>query len=799
MSNCPPNIVTPGTPTSSGGRTLQLSAQAVQCDQARILYRLRGGTGQCIPGTGSNKVALYASVLEQDAATRCQTVPNGSALGPDGTSTRTSLSLIQTQSNFPKTGVPASIITQNIQNQVLLASVNQFNPTTRFASYVRNIPGIIACPRIPAGATEITSCIAVGEGSDTLSSIESSVNGSRWTKSTSGGFTSPSGTFIGYGIANSGSIWVAVGQGVNQQGSILYSEDGSTWIPVRSGGFVCNIGVGPSVQNVYIGYAVLYVGPYWIAVGQGTTQLESFQISYDGLYWSNLGTTSNFTGPLYGIAVSPTAFVAVGTGSGSNSSIQYSLDGATWKLISDGGFTSGIGYGVAWNGYLWVAVGTSSTTASTIQYSLDGYLWIPVPTGGFDGGTGYGIAYNGSYWVAVGASTNPLGTIQRSTTQDAFVWQNATSGGFTGGQGYGIAWNATLSLWIAVGSGNNAITSIQTSQDGLVWTSSIVNYFSSRNVYGVSGGALSLSFLPPLPRSSTIIDYHSMYPKGVFLYYTGGTFATSWSVLINGVRKDSYTVTPGTIPINGRGIISILDPTDTNQYGGFMYSATTIQLIAINANGETLSNSFSLSTSYLINIENVGSSDNGLDCIYSPGSVSNTYYYLAIPPFDDSQLAFNNSGTETFGVLGVNNYVQYYITMQHLFNATGITYAQRLKSASFISYSNTIGASAGPFGSGQSIPVTIYNPLQSYIYLSILTTPTITANSIVCDYSAPGAVGFTVTGTDPANLLMNYPNAINFTIGDLEPGTLYTFTLIPIYASGYRGQSNSLTVTTLAS
>jgi len=776
MSNCPPNIVTPGTPTSSGGRTNQLSVQAIQCDQARILYRLRGGTGQCIPGNGSNKAAVYASILEQKAATQCGEIVSDPS------------------------GVPASIVTQNLQTQVLLASVNQFNPATRFASYARNIPlprGTVPCPVIPAGATEITSYIAVGEGSDTLSSIESSINGSRWSKSTSGGFTSPSGTFIGYGVAYNGSIWIAVGQGFNQQGTILYSEDGSTWIPVRTGGFVCDIGVGPSVQNVYIGYAVLYVGPYWIAVGQGTTQLESFQISYDGLYWSNLGTTSNFTGPLYGIAVSPTAFVAVGTGSGSNSSIQYSLDGQTWTLISYGGFTSGIGYGVAWNGYLWVAVGTSSTTASTIQYSLDGYLWIPVPTGGFDGGTGYGIAYNGSYWVAVGASTNPLGTIQRSTTQDVLLWQNATSGGFTGGQGYGIAWNATLSLWIAVGSGNNAITSIQTSQDGLVWTSSIVNYFPSRNVYGVSGGALSLSFLPPIPRSCTIVAYHSMYPKGVFLYYTGGEFATRWSVLVNGVRKDSYTVTAGTIPVNGRGIISIVDPTDTNQYGGFMYSASTIQLIAINANGETLSNSFSLTTSYILSTSITGYSPQGLRCIYSPGAPNGdlAQYYLAIPPFNDTQLGYNFDGVGTFGVLAVNDYVQYYVTLQHLFNATGNTYAQRLKSASFISYSNTFGAATYT----GNIPVTIYNPLQSYIYLSILTTPTITANSIVCDYSAPGAVRFTLTGTNPANLRMNYPNYINFTIGDLQPGVTYTFTLIPIYASGYRGQSNSLRVTTLAS
>jgi len=800
MSNCRPDIVTPGTPTSSGGRTSALSARAIRCDQARLLYKLQGGTGQCFPSSGSNRPALYASVLEQDAATQCgqgpTTVPNGSTLGPDGVSNKTSVSVLKTELEYPKVGVPASIITQDIQQQVLLASVNQFNPVTRFAEYARNIPlarGVVPCPVRPVPPTVYNSCIVVGEGVDANSSVEGSINGLTWTVTTSGGFTSPNETFIGYGIAYNGSMWVAVGQGVNQQGSILYSDNGSTWFPALTGGFLCNLGIGPSILNIYIGYAVAWTGSYWIAVGQGTTQLGSFQKSYDGVHWSTIGTISGFIGPVYGIATNTNAFIAVGTGTNSFTSIQQSSDGITWRSMSTGGFDSGIGNGIAWNGYTWVAVGNASTTTSTIQQSPDGFIWVPVSSGGFDGGAGYGIANNGYYWVAVGSSTNPLATIQRSITQDATSWQSITSGGFTGGQGYSVAWNSTLGIWIAVGSGSDANTSIQISYDGLVWTPSTVNSFDSRNVYGVSCGLLSTSFLPPSPRSVTLLRYHTIYPKGVFLYYVGGDFATRWSVVVNGVRKDSYIVTPGTIPIQGTGIISIVDPTDTNQYGGFMYTATTIQVIAINTGGETFSNIFSLTTSYVLNTSINGSSSNGLRCVYSPGAVSGVYY-LAIPPFNDTQLGLNFNGVGTFAVYGVNDYVQYYVTLQHLFDATGYTYAQRLKTASFISYSNTFGAATFI----DNIPVTVYNPLQSYISLSILTIPNILLDSVILDYSAPGAVRFTVTGTDPANLRMNYPNYINCTIGNLYPGTTYTFTLIPIYASGYRGQSNPFTVTTLS-
>jgi hypothetical protein len=72
MSCC--DRTTPGTPTLSSGYTAMKAANAIRADQAQILLRLQGrvGSDQSCPGPVSNKVAMYASVLEQDHATRCQ-------------------------------------------------------------------------------------------------------------------------------------------------------------------------------------------------------------------------------------------------------------------------------------------------------------------------------------------------------------------------------------------------------------------------------------------------------------------------------------------------------------------------------------------------------------------------------------------------------------------------------------------------------------------------------------------------------------------------------------------------------
>lgn len=119
---CSPTNGIPGTPNISSGYTSQLVQQAFRCDQARVLAKLRTGGGNCCPPPSTNKSAVYASVLEQEAATRCQA------------------NQVKQVDTFPKVGVPESVRIQRVQSASLQCTFNQFDPTTRFAMYKRYQP-----------------------------------------------------------------------------------------------------------------------------------------------------------------------------------------------------------------------------------------------------------------------------------------------------------------------------------------------------------------------------------------------------------------------------------------------------------------------------------------------------------------------------------------------------------------------------------------------------------------------------------------------------------------------------------
>lgn len=117
---CSPTNGIPGTPNISSGYTSQLVQQAYRCDQARVLAQLQSQT--CCPPPSTNKSAVYASVLEQEAATRCQA------------------NQVRQVDSFPKVGVPESVRIQRVQSASLQCSYDQFNPETRFAMYKRYQP-----------------------------------------------------------------------------------------------------------------------------------------------------------------------------------------------------------------------------------------------------------------------------------------------------------------------------------------------------------------------------------------------------------------------------------------------------------------------------------------------------------------------------------------------------------------------------------------------------------------------------------------------------------------------------------
>jgi len=90
-------------------------------------------------------------------------------------------------------------------------------------------------------------------------------------------------TSIDYG----NNIYVATGYNTNILKTIRYSTNLSNWSDINTGGF----------SN--FGYSVKYNGSYWIAIGAPNlaSNIQSVQISYDGINWAN----STFNGLLSGV------------------------------------------------------------------------------------------------------------------------------------------------------------------------------------------------------------------------------------------------------------------------------------------------------------------------------------------------------------------------------------------------------------------------------------------------------------------------------------------------------------------
>jgi hypothetical protein len=146
--SCISTTRTPGTPTSGSGYASRLAKNAVLCDQARLLYNLRnisGGNGCACTKPTSSKSAVYSSILEQEAANRCNgLVSNGQTSGSSGTSATNTQNIL----NFPKTAVQQSVRIQQIIDLTNQNGRNPSDPNTRFSSYNRIIIPL-PCP-VPA-------------------------------------------------------------------------------------------------------------------------------------------------------------------------------------------------------------------------------------------------------------------------------------------------------------------------------------------------------------------------------------------------------------------------------------------------------------------------------------------------------------------------------------------------------------------------------------------------------------------------------------------------------------------------
>lgn len=125
----------PGTATQSSGYTSQLAQNAIRCDIARVLERLKDGISPLCVSPVQTKSAVNASILEQTAAQGCP---------------MTAEEMLQ----MPRAGVPEGERIRRVQQAVLTQSTDPLNYARRFDAYVRFVPQA-PCP--PPTAAQLNS------------------------------------------------------------------------------------------------------------------------------------------------------------------------------------------------------------------------------------------------------------------------------------------------------------------------------------------------------------------------------------------------------------------------------------------------------------------------------------------------------------------------------------------------------------------------------------------------------------------------------------------------------------------
>ena len=255
--------------------------------------------------------------------------------------------------------------------------------------------------------------VAVGDSGTIITSID----GSRWTSSSSGISHNL------YAVTYGKNQFVIVGD----SGLTFTSSNGITWTSESAG-------------TINRPYSLTYGNNLFVAVGDAGSILTS----PDDITWTNRysGTAST----LYSVAYGNNLFVVVGD----SGTILTSPDGIIWTSRSSGinDALLGIAYGkdvfVATNGY-------------TMLTSSDGITWVRTFPGQF-GGEGLfslGVTYGNNSFVAVTAgSAWMLPFYQIVTSSDGIVWTSRTDGV---GSLYGVTYgNGTV---VTVGSNGTIMQS----------------------------------------------------------------------------------------------------------------------------------------------------------------------------------------------------------------------------------------------------------------------------------------------------------------------------------------------------
>ena len=314
---------------------------------------------------------------------------------------------------------------------------------------------------------------------DPLTTVVWSADGINWSNSRTGGFGWDGVTeyYGGRGVAWNGSIWVAVGLGSSALNSIITSADGSNWTSAASGGFL-----------VEGGYGIVWTGCNWVGVGGGGYD-RGFVTSSNGIDWP-ITFDYGFDNIGNAIAWNGYRLVAVGTYYGGYPSILYSdTYGATWAAATGTLFDNVIGGGgntVTWNGSYWLAGGTTG-----IRKSYDGKTWFQPGASPSYAFTGLAWASNAlpslaigdptvktyttsnilSLYVAVGEDT-AINTNTIVTSSNGLDWSSVTTGTFWG-SGRGIAYNGS-NRWVAVGDGAFGSSNILYSGTAQNWSNIVL-------------------------------------------------------------------------------------------------------------------------------------------------------------------------------------------------------------------------------------------------------------------------------------------------------------------------------------
>jgi hypothetical protein len=245
-------------------------------------------------------------------------------------------------------------------------------------------------------------------------------------------------TYGGNAVTYGNRQFVAVGN--DNLNSIQVSSDGINWSPVPTNGYKVQVSYGRDL---------------WHAVGES----NSILYSPDGYNWfSSSNPLSHASGIAYG-----GVWVATGESYFSLASIPWSQDGSNWNYANSFPVRNTSQRDVAFDGYQFIAVITnSSPSLPNIVYSPDGSNWSYDGVQGAAANNAWNyIGGNGQVWLVTG-------TAQMSYSFDGLIWAQVPQFASTTHEFRRPSWDGEQ-WWV----GEQTQSNVWTSRNGINWSQTI--------------------------------------------------------------------------------------------------------------------------------------------------------------------------------------------------------------------------------------------------------------------------------------------------------------------------------------